>query len=50
MNYVLGWSPLVMPRYRMVDDDIAEIAALEADVPGIKVNLCHFHRQQSWSR
>ena len=30
MNLLLGWNPLGMPKYGMVDDVIAEIAALEA--------------------
>lgn len=50
MNLLLGWNPLVMPKYGMVDYDIAEIAALEAVFPDIKVYLCDFHREQSWSR
>ena len=50
MNFLLGWNPLVMPKYGMVDYDIAEIAALEAVFPDIKVYLCDFHRQQSRSR
>ena len=36
MNLLLGWNPLVMPKYRMADYDIVEIAALKAvfsDIP-----------------
>ena len=47
MNLLLGWNPLVMPKYGMVDYDIAEIAALESVFPDIKVYLCDFHREQS---
>ena len=50
MNFLLGWNPLVMPKYGMADYGIAEIAALEADFPDIKVYLCDFHREQSLSR
>ena len=50
MNLLLGWNPLVILKYGMVDYDIAEIAALEAVFPGIKVYLCDSHREQSWSR
>ena len=50
MKFLLSWNPLVMPKYGMVDYDIAEIAALEAVFPDIKVYLCDFHREQSWSR
>ena len=50
MNFLLGWNPLVMPKYGMVEYDIAEIAALEADFPDIKVYLWDFHREQSWSK
>ena len=63
MNFLLGWNPLVMSKYGMADygiaeiaaleaniPDIAEIAALEADFPDIKVYLCDFHREQSLSR
>ena len=52
-----------MPKYGIADyviaeiaaleaniPDIAEIAALEVDFPDIKVYLCDFHREQSWSR
>ena len=50
MNFLLGWNPLVMPKYGMVDYDIAVIAALEAVFPDIKVYLCAFQREQSWLR
>ena len=50
MNLLLGWNPLAMPKYGMVDYDVAEIAALEAVFPDIKVYLCDFYREQSWSR
>ena len=50
MNFLLGWNLLVIPKYGMVDYDIAEIAALEAVFSDIKVYLRDFHREQSWSR
>ena len=50
MNFFLGRNSLVMPKYGMVDYDIAEIAALEAVFSDIKMHLCDFHRRQSWSR
>ena len=50
MNDLLAWNPLVMPKYGMVGYGIAEIAALKVILPSIKVYLCDFHRQQSWSR
>ena len=50
MLFLLGWSPLVMPKYEMVDYDITEIAELEAVFLDIKVGLCDIHREQSWSR
>ena len=40
INFLLAWNPLVMPKYGMVDYNIAEIAALEAVFPDIKVYLC----------
>ena len=39
-----------MPKYGMVDYKIAEIAGLEAVFHDIKVYLCDFHREQSWSK
>ena len=50
MNLVLDWNPFVMAKYRMVDYNITEIAALEAVFPDTKVYLYDFHREQSWSR
>ena len=50
INFLLGWNPLVMSKYEMVDYDIAEIAALEAVFPDIKLYLCDFHTEQPWSR
>ena len=50
MNFLSGRNPLVMPKYGMIDSDITEIAALETVFPDIKVYLCDFHREQSWSR
>ena len=35
INFLLGWNPLVMSKYGMVDYDIAEIVALEAVFPDI---------------
>ena len=50
MNFLLGWNPLVMPKYGIVDYNIAETAALEAVFPDIKMYLCDFHREQLWSK
>ena len=50
MNFLLGWNPLAMPKYGMIDYDITEIAALEAVFPNVKVYLRDSHREQSWSR
>ena len=38
MNLLLGWNPLVMPKYRMADYDIVEIAALKAIFSDIRKN------------
>ena len=48
MNFLLGWNPLVMPKYGMVDYDIAEIAALEAVLPDIKVYYLPILQIQHW--
>ena len=50
MNYLLYWNILHMLNYRIVNYNITEIAALEAVLTGIKVYLCDFHRQQSYSK
>ena len=52
VNYVYEFSfrlePLRQVKIGIVDNNIAEIAALMAIFPGIKVYLCDFHRGQSW--
>ena len=39
-----------MAKYRIVDYDMAEIAALEAGFLSIEVYLCHFNGEQIWSK
>ena len=34
----------------MSDYSKAELAALETAFPGVRVYLCDFHREQSWTR
>ncbi|XP_035205452.1 uncharacterized protein LOC118180475 [Stegodyphus dumicola] len=47
---IKNWSPLVRPKYGMVDFAMEEITSLENVFTGIKVFICSFHREQAWSR
>lgn len=44
------WNPSWQPSHFMCDYSDAEIAALQASFPSVKVNLCDFHREQAWER
>ena len=50
LNIVKSWNPDINPKYAMVDFDAAEILSLEKLFEGIRVFLCDFHREQSWTR
>ena len=50
LNIFKLWNPETIPKYAMVDFDEKEIKALETLFPNIKVFLCDFHREQSWTR
>lgn len=50
LEIIKEWNPEVVPKYGMIDFDTGEILALETVFPGIKLFLCDFHREQSWTR
>ena len=44
------WNPNWNPAYFMCDYSKAELLALEACFPSVKLYLCDFHREQAWER
>ena len=44
------WNPSWCPSHFMCDYSDAEISALKASFPAVKVYLCDFHREQAWER
>ena len=44
------WNPSWQPSHFMTDFSDAEITALKASFPSVKVYLCDFHREQAWER
>ena len=44
------WNPSWSPSHFMCDYSDAEISALKASFPSVKVYLCDFHREQAWER
>lgn len=50
LEILKAWNPTWNPPYFMSDYSEAELAALEIAFPGVRVYLCDFHREQSWTR
>lgn len=45
-----SWNLKWNPNFFMTDYSEAEMLAIESSFPGIKINICDFHREQAWER
>lgn len=50
IEVIKRWNPKWNPKFFMCDYSEAELLALEASFPSVKVFLCDFHREQAWER
>ena len=50
IEMIKEWNPNWNPAYFMSDYSEAELLAIEACFPSVKLYLCDFHREQAWER